>query len=382
MRKPRVAVIHPGIGESLGGSQVFVLELCSRLKDKCDITILSTGNVNDLCKPITSLSRGSVDYNSKFLLGIARKIIKQFASTPDIVIEHLSSFFPVLFHLLNNRYDVIYPNNDWGGLIVSSIVRKIKGTPVLFTEHNGLIERGKIAARNLNFKPDRYVVLSNEHKIWTRKYFPQINAEYIPNGVDFNRFNPEIEPAYIDLPRPIYLAASRNQSNKRLDLVIEAVARLNKGSLLILSSGNNIDAINQKGRAILGDDRFKLMTVPYELMASYYRACDVFTLSSIYEPFGLVFLEAMACNKPVVTRTDFSRMDIVGEAGILCNVEDPDIYSAALERAANSDFDDIPYHQARKYSWDLTANKYSELIYSMVYGNIAQLNKSEELQKI
>ena len=357
MKKPKVAFIHPSIGDSFGGSQIFVLELAERLKDKCDITILSAKKVNSLCKPIFSISR---EQANKFSL--AKKLLNKFVSTPNIVIEHLSSFFPVLFHLLVNKYDVIFPNNDWGGLLVASTVRKLKGTPVLFTEHNGFLEKGKIARRNLEFNPDRYIVLSQDFEFWMKKYYPESAVEYIPNGVNFDKFNPNIKPKIIDLPRPIFLTAARYEESKRLELAIEAVAKLNQGSLLILSKGKNIEALNEKGKKLLGEDRFKIISAQHSEMASYYRACDVFTLPSLYEPFGLVYLEAMACNKPVVSPNDLSRTDIIGKAGILCDVADIGSYAHSLKLAAQSNFGDIPYNQAKKYTWESAADKYFEVI--------------------
>ena len=165
-KKPKIAFIHPAIGDSLGGSQVFVLELAERLKDKCDITIFSAKKENNLCKPVFSLSRRNKTIKNLFLYKLIYRILGKHASTPDIVIEHLSSFFPVLFRLLFGKYDVIFPNNDWGGLLVASVARQIKGTSILFTEHNGFLEKGKIASRNLKFRPDKYIVLSEEFKFW------------------------------------------------------------------------------------------------------------------------------------------------------------------------------------------------------------------------
>lgn len=365
LKKPKIAFIHPAFGETLGGSQIFVLELTERLKNKCDITIFSATQQNDLCSPVFSVTRRNKTLCNSSFYNFAYNNLKKISSTPDIVIEHLSSFLPVFSKLLLGNYDVIFPNNDWGGLMVASLVRQIKGTPVLFTEHNGYLEKGKIASRNLRFKPDKYIALSQEFKIWVKKFYPDIDVNYIPNGVDFTRFNPDIKPAFIDLPRPIILTAGRNQANKRLDLTIEAVSKLEKGSLLILSSGDNIEELNKAGKYVLGD-RFKIMQVPYTEMASYYRACDIFTLPSIHEPFGLVYLEAMACNKPVVAPDDLSRADIIGTAGILCDVRDTDIYSEALKKALNSDFGDMPYQQAQKYDWDICAEKYYEVIKSLM----------------
>jgi len=366
VKRPKIAVIHPAIGESLGGSQIFVLELSERLKEKCDITIFSAKKVNELCKTVFSLSRRQVNRSDNYFIKLLRQNLGKISASPDVVIEHMTSFFPLFYHLLLNNYDIIYPNNNWGGLLVASLIRRIKGTPVLFTEHGGFTENGKIAVRNLKFKPDKYIVLSEEMKFWVKKYFPAINVDYIPNGVDFSRFNPDIAPKTLDLPRPIILTASRYYPFKRLELIIATVANMKTGSLLILSLGDNLEKLNELGLNKLGKDRFKLISVDYNEMGTYYRACDVFTLPSIYEPFGLVYLEAMACNKPVVAPCDNSRTNIVGESGILCDVTNIEEYASALSSAANINFGFKPYDQASKYSWESCADKYYSVIMELV----------------
>jgi len=363
-QKPKIAFVHPAIGDYSGGAQIIVLELAKRLKDKCDVKILSSKKINELCKPISCIPRNQVLRESKY--DKLRYFIRNFSNKPEVFIEHISSFFPVVWELLKGKYDVILPHNDWGGLMAASAVRKIKRTPILFTEHGRLAEDGKNTRRNLFFKPDRYVVYTNELKYWVKKYYPEINAPFIPMGVDFDKFNPDIEPAEIKLERPIFLASSVYQKNKRLDLAIEAVSLLDKGSLLLLCPGSDSAEVFKKGEKLLGKNRFKIICPPHEKIPSYYKACDVFTLPSPAEPFGLVYLEAMACNKPVVAINDYRRMDIVGDAGILCDVTDIEEYANALQKAYETDWGDIPYNQARKFTWEACADKYYEQILDLI----------------
>lgn len=65
--------------------------------------------------------------------------------------------------------------------------------------------------------------------------------------------------------------------------------------------------------------------VPAEELADHYRLCDVFAMPSTGEGFGIVFLEAMACGKPVIGGTRDAAVDALrhGELGVLVDPEDP-----------------------------------------------------------
>jgi glycosyltransferase involved in cell wall biosynthesis len=97
-------------------------------------------------------------------------------------------------------------------------------------------------------------------------------------------------------------------------------------------------------------------------MAAYYRCGNVFTLASQTEAFGTSYVEAMACNLPIVTTSDMSRAEIVSDAGILTDTKNIDGYSKDLLIASTSNYRNKPYNQALKYSWNKVAVKYSKLI--------------------
>jgi starch synthase len=78
-----------------------------------------------------------------------------------------------------------------------------------------------------------------------------------------------------------------------------------------------------------------------------YSHAEVFVCPSVYEPFGIINLEAMACETPVVAAAVGGIPEIVvdGETGILVSFEpegrgsaeprDPEGYSRALAKAVN-----------------------------------------------
>src|SRR5207245_9052865 len=70
---------------------------------------------------------------------------------------------------------------------------------------------------------------------------------------------------------------------------------------------------------------------PRELV-DYYNLCDVFAMPSKGEGFGIVYLEALACGKPVIAGNKDGSVDAVlnGELGVLVDPESVDEIAKAL----------------------------------------------------
>lgn len=103
-----------------------------------------------------------------------------------------------------------------------------------------------------------------------------------------------------------------------------------------------------------------------------YSACECFAFASLYEGFGLTPLEAMACGAPVVCSDRTSLPEVVGNAGILVNPEDPDRFGAALQRVLSSaqlreDLSARGLARVKLFSWDSVAVETSAL-YAEVTG--------------
>jgi hypothetical protein len=69
-------------------------------------------------------------------------------------------------------------------------------------------------------------------------------------------------------------------------------------------------------------------------IASLLAACDVFSLPSLHEPFGLVFAEAMAMKRPVVALSSGGTTEVVehGKCGLLSSPGDINALAANLLR--------------------------------------------------
>jgi len=99
-----------------------------------------------------------------------------------------------------------------------------------------------------------------------------------------------------------------------------------------------------------------------ESLVQLYNGAGLLVIPSFYEGFGLPVLEAMACHTPVLAADRGSLPEIVGEAGLLINPEDPEELAAAIERILHDDLlraDLIEKGrvQAAKFTWVETARQ-------------------------
>jgi glycosyltransferase involved in cell wall biosynthesis len=100
-------------------------------------------------------------------------------------------------------------------------------------------------------------------------------------------------------------------------------------------------------------------------MPSLYRAADLFVYPNPpYESFGLVFLEALATNIPVIATDDPIRREIIGSAGLFINPACPHSISTAITQALKINWNTNPRQQVEKFSWDKIGKKYSQILLS------------------
>jgi len=228
-------------------------------------------------------------------------------------------------------------------------------------------------------RPDAYVALTPVAKRYIEKRVPGLHVEVIPNGVDLNLFSPggpSLTTDYLlaksanpnlSLTRPFVLSSSRLVREKRLDLLIKAVSRLETGTLILVGDGAARKKLVELGDRLLRNRIVFTGTMSQEKLAKLYRLCDVFSLPSHNEAFGNVLVEAMASGLPVVATHEEGFQWIVGdEGGILVDVTETQAYAQALNKAYASDFGDGPERQAQRFSWQVVIKKYMKLIESIL----------------
>lgn len=266
--------------------------------------------------------------------------------------------------IIGGNFDIVMPMNGRIQALKASFGRVFSRYKVVIGGHSGI---GRDDLFNLLVtRPDVFVALTDLELNWAKKFGWGVRITKISNGVDLEKFKPGKSELDLGIARPVILSVGALEWYKYHDRTIKAVSNLNTGCLVIVGNGPQKDYLEKIGRKELGD-RFKLLTVPYEKMPDVYRSCDVFTLPSWNrEAFGLVYLEALASNKPVVAPNDLSRKEIVGNGGILVDTTDTNKFTEGLEKALSIKWEDKPRLQAEKFSWYKVSKQYEDLFSSII----------------
>ncbi len=341
------------------GAETFVHELAQRLSENHDVTLFQQGP-----------KKGYEKYS------VVRKYIEIDWSKSRIDNSFWGRFFVLYFHrkiavftlkslrkIWKDKYDIVIPvNGGWQPAFIRIITWLYRGKMVIAGQ-SGI---GWDDRNNIWSFPNYFIAKTSKAKRWAKKANPFLkNITYIPNGVDLGNFNPKGGKLETRLKPPVVLAVGALNKQKRIDLVIKTVSKLKNTSLLVAGEGEQ--KYIALGKKLLGK-RFQQLSVAHKEMPKVYRVAQVFTLvPEGTEAFGIVYVEAMATNLPVVAIDDEQRREIIGDAGLL--IEDPeniDKFSKSLRKALSTDWGNKPRIQAKKFDWDDIARKYEQLFEQLI----------------
>jgi D-inositol-3-phosphate glycosyltransferase len=184
---------------------------------------------------------------------------------------------------------------------------------------------------------------------------PPGKVSVVPGGVDLARFHPRDQAAArqalgIDAGK-VLLFVGRIQRLKGIDLLLRAAARLVRDDPALAAAlrvvivggrppehGNGPESqeLRRLGRLTarlgLGERVDFVGAVDQERLPLYYAAADATVIPSLYESFGLVAVESMACGTPVVAARVGGLATTVqdGHTGYLVPWRDPTLYAERL----------------------------------------------------
>lgn len=228
------------------------------------------------------------------------------------------------------KYDIVVAH-DWLSAISGITIKKEVGLPFAFhvhsTEKGRTLGNGSEVVSNIELHgakaADLIVTVSYAMKDELIKLgFPTEKIQVCYNGVDPQKYNPEnvnsedikkIRESYgIKEDEPMILFVGRLVGVKGVDKLIMAMPHVlqkyPKAKLVVVGVGDLQEYLTNLVKIMRLHDIVKLNFnfISEEERILHYAACDVAVFPSLYEPFGIVALEAMSMERPVV----------VGAAGV------------------------------------------------------------------
>ncbi len=209
---------------------------------------------------------------------------------------------------------------------------------------------------------DALIAVSNETKEDVLKYFDvdENKVKVIYNGIKLDEYvvteeTSTLDKFNIDKSKPYVLFVGRITRQKGIIHLVNAIKYIDPDTQIILCAGapdtpeiakemeDSVNEVKKTRKNVIWIDEM----LPKEEIIQLYSHADVFCCPSIYEPFGIINIEAMACKTAVVASAVGGIKEVVvnGETGILVPVEqqnvapfeptDPDKFARDLADGVN-----------------------------------------------
>jgi len=173
----------------------------------------------------------------------------------------------------------------------------------------------------------------------------------ITPGLDTDRFSPRVDPSAVrkrfDLDdKKVILTVSRLVRRKGIDVVISALPKILKdvpnAVYIIVGCGSEESSLKKSVREkALSKNIIFTGGISEEELPEYYASCDLYVMPNretdsdeTFEGFGISFIEASACGKPVIGGMSGGAAEAVedGVTGLLVVPEDEDAVASAAIR--------------------------------------------------
>jgi len=277
------------------------------------ITDLDIGGAE---KIVLSLCKDCANQNYKLLVGYLRgeaPLSKEFQRCGINVVK-IRSFWSLVFLIKKHKIKLIHTHLIWGD-IYGIIAARLCGCKVVTTKHNTNYFQGKreffyFIDSFINKMANKIVCVSNAvKKFYIKK--EKINKgriDVIYNGIDLEYFKTDVKNDFresyrISQDKKIITTIANFTKQKGYSCLLKAAEKVSDeySDVMFVWVGNGALFEQIKDEIIQAGLKEKvLLTGVVDDVRPILSGSDLFVLPSLWEGFGLVFLEAMAFGLPIV----------------------------------------------------------------------------------
>jgi len=298
----KVLMVTPFYPPVIGGTESFIQSTSAKLNEIGVSTDILTFNLDDYCRPVWETRIDESSSGSRIIKIAGRNSIR-----PTKLVQ--VSMIPGLFQSYMKDYDVIHYHNetDLSLPFFSYFVKKPKILHCHCLDVSYPFYRKNPVSR-LVFKKvsDIHVAVSKSiESLLIDLGIDERKIRVVPNGVDTDTFRPDKRIKADNL----LLFAGRLHPNKGLHVLLKALEHLKKPVELVvigpklsycpdyytelLSSVEHLNKTTNHKVSLVG-------VQTHEELVRWYQRATIFVCPSISEPFGIVNLEALSCETPVI----------------------------------------------------------------------------------
>lgn len=312
-------ILHVINSLSSGGAEKLVFEITQKMSSKdVHIEVLTLTNKKDV-------------YTDELRkLGF---VVHTLSSS-----RSLYNFFAITFLLIrffrSHSYDLVHVHPFPSFYYISILKRyKIIKCSVIFHEHNTTNNRmDKAYFKRIDefmYQPYKKIVcISPAVKDALLRHYSICEGKLvvINNGIDLSLCNEsksidrkQINPTIKDKDILLIMVARFNKQKDHVTLLKAMKLLPEDYKLLLLGEGETENNIKLLSDSLELQNRVFFLGYKHNVY-DYIKTSDIFVLSSIFEGFGLVCVEAMACGVPVIVSNVPGMSSVVGEVGMTFTV--------------------------------------------------------------
>jgi glycogen synthase len=313
--------------------------------------------------------------------------------------------------------------HTWYSHFAGCLVKQLQGVPLVLTTHSlephrpwkveqlgtayhasSWLER--TAYQNADGVVAVSVAMKND--VQAIYHVDSARVRVIHNGIDLQQYRPRPDPGVLEqygirADAPFVLFVGRITRQKGIIHLVNAIRHVRAGVQIVLCAGapDTPEIAVEMAQAVeraRADSQHEIVWIqemlPKDRVIALYTHAAIFVCPSVYEPFGIINLEAMACETPVVASSVGGIPEVVehGVTGLLVAPEaisateveprNPEQFSRDLAAAVNVLIDDPALRRSmaeqsrirveRHFSWTSIARQTLEFYEELVTAHAAR----------